>query len=88
MSFKRKRLTYVFGLSFLGPVGNWLNGKKTILGLLSLLVYGLIYIAPIVFPECGSICPSVGNGIVEAMGWLGVILTPVGVIHRGVKLKN
>lgn len=80
----KKILLRIVGLSWLGKIGDWLNGKKTILGLIALLIHCL-YVAEYAIPECAGMCAIAAKGISDVMLWLGVILTPIGATHKVLK---
>lgn len=83
MNFIKRQIARIVGLGWLGDVGKWMNGKKTVTGSLALLIH-VLEIVPNVFPECGH-CPMIAGYIQEALKHLGVSLVGVGVAHKAVK---
>jgi hypothetical protein len=79
----KKVMNWALGLGFLGKLGQALNGKKTAIGAISLLL-ATLRLVPNVFPECGM-CPEIADGIQQALEWVGVVLVPVGIAHKAVK---
>jgi hypothetical protein len=51
-----------------------LNGNKTALGVFSIIVYAVIVFLP-----------QYKDLVLEAIGWLGFVLTPVGLVHKAAK---
>lgn len=80
----KKLLLRLVGLSWLGKIGEWLNGKKTILGVIAILIHSL-HLAEYAIPECGGMCTIAAKGLSDALLWLGVVLTPIGVTHKVLK---
>lgn len=78
----------------LGGVVDWLNGKKTAIGALTLLVWTWAYVVPVLYPGAAGIIPFVQT-IVDALSHAGVLdqellaagtgLTVVGLVHKAVK---
>lgn len=79
----KKVLNYVLGLGFLGKIGDALNGKKTAIGAISLLL-ATLRIAPQVFPQC-ELCPEIADGLQKVLEYIGVTLIPLGIAHKAVK---
>jgi hypothetical protein len=83
MNWIKKRLANLVGLSFIPKLGEWLNGKKTVLGAIVLVLY-VLEAVPSVFPEC-SACPQIAVAIQQALEFLGVSLVGLGVTHKVLK---
>lgn len=56
------------------PVLKQLNGNKSAIGILSLVVYCV-----------GLWAPQHLEMIMQILGWLGITLTPIGLIHKAIK---
>ena len=56
------------------PILKQLNGNKTVIGLMSLLVYLVEMKAP-----------GLSSTLIEILGWLGVTLLPIGLVHKAIK---
>lgn len=77
---------------------NWLKGKKTVIGAISLLLWAVIYAAPIVFPQYAFIVPiaeqvrdalkAAGVDLDGSLFSAGVGFTVVGLIDKLRKLRN
>lgn len=78
----KKVLNWALGLGWLGPVGDYLNGKKTITGIIFLILAGLS-MAPNYIP-C-DLCPVIASGITEVLAYIGVTLSSFGIAHKAVK---
>ncbi len=72
----------ILGLTWLGDVADTINGNKTMIGLIALVVH-LLNIVPTYFPEFGF-GPQLANGIQEALKYMGVLL-PWGAVHKVTK---
>ena len=86
---------YVLGLvieRFAKPIAEFLNGKKTYTGIVSILVWALIYVVPQAYPDLAMLA-AVGESLRSALENLGVhldtellvggaSLTVVGVLHK------
>ena len=78
---------WMFGLEFLGKLGDWLNGKKTLLGVISLVIAALAQ-AHVFIPACEGVCPQIAEALTQGLLWLGVVLTPTGAVHKALKAKK
>jgi hypothetical protein len=84
MSWIKRRLARLVGLSFIPKLGDWLNGKKTVLGAIALLLY-VLDVIPTLFPECAVACPAIAIAIHQGLEFLGVSLVGLGVTHKALK---
>ena len=73
----------LLGLEWLGDLAKQLNGNKTMLGLIALVVH-MLNIVPTYLPEFGF-GPQVAASLQEFLKWIGVLL-PLGAAHKGAKL--
>lgn len=76
-------LRYLLGFGFLGKIGEYLNGKKTALGAILLVVHTL-ELVPQFIPEC-VICPEIAKGIRLVLEYAGISLVGIGLAHKAVK---
>lgn len=67
-------LTLINRLLTVLPIIKSLNGNKTVIGIISLLVYMV-----------GQYYPDYASYMVQIAGWLGITLLPIGVAHKVVK---
>ena len=75
-------INYILSLTWLGDVAKKVNGNKTYIGLIALVVYNL-GILPKVFPEWG-LPEDMGVKAQEVLAYLG-ILFPWGALHKVTK---
>lgn len=78
-----KILDKVLGLTILGDVAEWLNGRKTYLGLVNLALSAVIILVPVYFPELTALS-SVALRIQELLTNLGVDIQTVNLAAAGV----
>lgn len=76
-------LNFILNLGWLGKIGEFLNGKKTALGAIALLIHNL-QIMQVFFPEC-AICPDIASGLQTFLEYAGVSLVSVGLAGKAVK---
>lgn len=77
-----KLLDKVLGLTILGDVAEWLNEKKTYLGLVNLVLSAVIILVPIYFPELKALS-AVALRIQELLTNIGVDIQTVNVAAAG-----
>ena len=63
-------------------IWNWFNGKKTVIGAACLFL--AMFIEQILIPKWGVSVAWIGS-LRDTFIWIGGILTPAGLIHKGVK---
>ena len=78
-------LNKLLSLTWLGDVADAVNGNKTLVGLVAIVVH-MLNIAPTYFPEYGM-APQVAEWIQKALLYMGVLL-PVGAAHKVVKVMD
>lgn len=71
------------GLEWLGEVAKKLNGNKTMLGLVAIVLH-MLNVVPTYLPAYGFTV-DIAKFLQEALLWAGVML-PWGAAHKGVKL--
>lgn len=96
MDFLKKWVVDWLLKDVIGKVAKFLNGKKTTIGAASLLLWGLIYVLPILHPGAAALIPFVETirvGLENAgvhfdaeLLATGTSFTVVGLIHKVIKL--
>lgn len=73
------------GLEWLGELATKLNGNKTVLGIIALIIH-MLGIVPTYLPQFGF-APDIANSLQEALKWIGVMF-PWGLAHKGAKIVS
>ena len=79
-----KLLDKLLGFFWLKDLVDWINGRKTVIGIISLLLGVAIQVVPAVFPEASEVSQW-AERIQDFLINIGVVLTPVGAGHKVVK---
>jgi hypothetical protein len=79
-----KVLEYVFGLKFLGKFADFLNGKKTITGLVAVLL-ATLHTLPSLLGEQYGYLHQIALMIEKFLSLIGVPLVTTGLIHKIIK---
>ena len=76
-------LEKLLGLSWLGDLADRINGNKTVLGIIAIVIH-MLNIVPQYLPQYGF-APDIANSIQELLKWVGVLF-PWGAAHKVSKL--
>jgi len=74
-----KIVNKLLSLTWVGDIAEMINGNKTLIGLLALVVH-VLNLVPTYLPEYG-IAVTFAAKIQDALLWMGVLL-PVGAAHK------
>tara|TARA_R110000868_G_scaffold172951_1_gene408946 strand:+ start:314 stop:565 length:252 start_codon:yes stop_codon:yes gene_type:complete len=78
-----KILDFLVNLKWLGGIGESVNGKKTVIGALSLLLYTL-NAAPAFLPQL-AVAPHIADVAQTIFEFVGITLTSLGLTGKAVK---